>query len=120
VNAKSSFPTKWPDPTVARTGEYSCTFADVLLPDGTNVNQVLVKDGWCWWYRKYAPLDIELEKLEKDAGEAKKGLWADPALIAPWLYRKAKCGQVLGLLKMVPLDSGVRERREGRLLIACH
>ena len=73
----------------------SCTLADVLLPDGTNVNQVLVKDGWCWWYRKYAPLDIELEKLEKDAGEAKKGLWADPAPIAPWLYRKAKCGQVL-------------------------
>jgi endonuclease YncB( thermonuclease family) len=59
VNAKSSFPTKWPDPTVARTGEYSCTLADVLLPDGTNVNQVLVKDGWCWWYRKYAPLSLK-------------------------------------------------------------
>ena len=34
--------------------------------------------GWCWWYRKYAPLDAELEKLEKKAREAKKGLWADP------------------------------------------
>src|ERR1041385_4018190 len=23
-----------------------------LLPDGTNANHVLVKNGWCWWYRK--------------------------------------------------------------------
>jgi len=25
------------------------TIADVLLPGGTNVNQELVKEGWCWW-----------------------------------------------------------------------
>jgi endonuclease YncB( thermonuclease family) len=34
--------------------KYGCTLADVLLPDGTNVNHTLVKDGCCWWYRKYA------------------------------------------------------------------
>ena len=34
--------------------KYGRTIADVLLPDGTNVNHTLVKDGWCWWYRKYA------------------------------------------------------------------
>jgi hypothetical protein len=48
------------------------------------------EDGWCWWYRKYAPGDIELEKLEKDVRESKKGLWVDPAPIPPWVYRKAK------------------------------
>ena len=37
--------------------KYGRTIADVLLPDGTNVNHELVKDGWCWWYRKYAPGD---------------------------------------------------------------
>ena len=47
----------------------------MLLPDGTNVNHTLVKDGWCWWYRTYAPLNAELEKLEHEAREAKKGLW---------------------------------------------
>ena len=31
------------------------TLADVILRDGTNVNHELVKEGWCWWYRKYAP-----------------------------------------------------------------
>jgi micrococcal nuclease len=34
--------------------KYKRTLADVILPDGTNVNHTLVEDGWCWWYRKYA------------------------------------------------------------------
>jgi len=55
----------------------------VLLPDGTNVNQALVKEGWCWWYRKYAPGDTEREKLEQAAREAKKGLWVDLVPIPP-------------------------------------
>jgi endonuclease YncB( thermonuclease family) len=62
----------------------------VLLSDGTNVNHELVKDGWCWWYRKYAPENTELESLEKDAREAKKGLWADPQPVPPWEWRKQK------------------------------
>ncbi len=36
----------------------------MLLPDGTNVNHALIKDGWCWWYRKYAPGDAVLEELQ--------------------------------------------------------
>ena len=28
--------------------KYGRTLADVLLPDGTNANQELVKNGWCW------------------------------------------------------------------------
>jgi len=85
--------------------KYGRTIADVLLPDGTNVNHALVKDGWCWWYRKYAPGDTVLEGLEKEAREAKKGLWVDPAPIPPWVYRKARRGQSLDLSDMVPLDS---------------
>jgi endonuclease YncB( thermonuclease family) len=46
--------------------KYRRTLADVLLLDGTNVNQTLVEDGWCWWYRKYAPGDTVLEGLEKE------------------------------------------------------
>jgi len=49
-----------------------------------------VKDGWCWWYRKYAPGDLELEKLEKEARVAKEGLWADPHPVPPWEWRKAR------------------------------
>jgi endonuclease YncB( thermonuclease family) len=70
--------------------KYTRTLADVLLPDGTNVNHTLVKDGWCWWYRKYAPGDMVLEGLEKDARAAMKGLWADPQPVPPWVYRMAR------------------------------
>jgi endonuclease YncB( thermonuclease family) len=68
--------------------QYGRTIADVLLSDGTNVNHTLVKDGWCRWYRKHAPGDTELEKLEKEAREAKIGLWVDPAPIPVWVFRK--------------------------------
>jgi micrococcal nuclease len=39
------------------------------------------------WYRKYAPGDTELEKLEKVARDAKKGLWGDPHPVPPWEWR---------------------------------
>jgi endonuclease YncB( thermonuclease family) len=67
--------------------KYAHTLADVMLRDGTNVNHELVKEGWCRWYRKYAPADSVREKLEKDAREGKKGLWVDPAPVPPWVYR---------------------------------
>ena len=51
--------------------KYGRTLADVLLPGGTNVNHELVKEGWCWWYRKYAPEDAVPEEREKAAREAK-------------------------------------------------
>ena len=41
-----------------------------------------------------------LEGLEKEAREAKRGLWADPAPIPPWVYRKARRGQAPDWLDM--------------------
>jgi hypothetical protein len=38
-----------------------------------------------------------LQGLEKEAREAKKGLWVDPAAIPPWVYRKTRRGQSLDL-----------------------
>jgi hypothetical protein len=46
--------------------------ADVILPDGLNLNQKLVKQWWCWWYRKYASADTTLERLEAEAREGRK------------------------------------------------
>jgi len=68
--------------------KYTRTLADVLLPDGMNLNQELVKQGWCWWYRKYAPGDTVLEGLDKEAREARTGLWADPQPVPPREWRK--------------------------------
>lgn len=67
---------------------YKRTLADVFLSDGTHVNHELVKDGWCWWYRKYAPKDIELKMLEEQARQSKKGLWGERAPVPPWEWRR--------------------------------
>jgi endonuclease YncB( thermonuclease family) len=55
-----------------------------------NLNQELVKQGWCWRYRRYAPGDTVLEGLEKEAREARKGLRADPQPVPPWEWQKRK------------------------------
>jgi len=69
------------------TDRYGRTIGDVILEDGRNVNQELVKAGLAWWYRKYAPGNTVLEKLETEAREAKEGLWNDPHPIPPWDFR---------------------------------
>jgi endonuclease YncB( thermonuclease family) len=64
--------------------KYKRTLGDVILPDGMNLNQELVKQGWCWWYRKYAPGDAGLEGLEQDAREVKNGCaCSNPATTIP-------------------------------------
>ena len=68
--------------------KFGRAFGDVFLLDGINVNHTLVKDGWCWWYQKYAPRDTVLEGLAHDTREAKIGLWADPQPVPPWEWRK--------------------------------
>jgi endonuclease YncB( thermonuclease family) len=70
--------------------KYTRTLGDVILPDGMNLNQELVKQGWCWWYRKYAPGDTVLKGLEKNVRTGRKGLWADPQPVPPWEWRKRK------------------------------
>jgi micrococcal nuclease len=74
--------------------EFSLDRLGDALPDSMNLNQELVKQGWCWWYRKYAPGDTLLEGLEKDAREAKKGLWADPQPVPPWEWRRYDAGLI--------------------------
>jgi endonuclease YncB( thermonuclease family) len=69
--------------------------------DGTNVNHTLVKGGWCWWYRKYAPGDRVLEGLEAEARAGRKGLWADPHPVPRWVYTNARRGQSLDLSDLV-------------------
>jgi micrococcal nuclease len=66
--------------------------ADVLLPDGKNLNQKLVLNGWCWWHPKYAPKDMALQQAEQVAKAMKKGLWADEKPVPPWLYRRLRLG----------------------------
>jgi micrococcal nuclease len=70
--------------------KYGRTIGDVILANGKNLSQELVREGMCWWYRKYAPGNTVLEGLEAKAREAKRGLWADPNPIPPWEWRRMR------------------------------
>jgi hypothetical protein len=63
--------------------QYGRTLADVFLLDGKNVNHELVKDGWCWWYRKYAPGNTELGTPEKDPRKSNQGQSLDLSDLLP-------------------------------------
>jgi micrococcal nuclease len=49
------------------TDRYGRTVALVVLPDGRTLNHELVRSGLAWWFRKYAPGDVTLERLETEA-----------------------------------------------------
>jgi endonuclease YncB( thermonuclease family) len=79
----------WKEVTVRTFGldKYGRTIGDVFLPDGRMLNEELVREGLAWWYRKYAPDNVKLEKLEAEAREAKRNLWSHKKPVPPWVYR---------------------------------
>jgi endonuclease YncB( thermonuclease family) len=86
---------KWVTIKETGTDKYGRTLGDVVLPDGTVLNQELVRAGLAWWYRQYSH-DQTLAALEKEARSAKRGLWTDADAIPPWEFRhpqvQAKAG----------------------------
>jgi micrococcal nuclease len=53
--------------------KYGRTIADVLLPDGTNVNHGLVKDGWCCSY-SFSPFSCSTADVRR-----------------VWFFRTSRC-----------------------------
>ena len=54
---------------------------------GGSLNQMLVRDGLAWWYRRYAPNDTELQRLQRQARNANRRLWSRPNPVPPWDWR---------------------------------
>lgn len=67
---------------------YGRIIADVILPDKTSLSCDLVKAGYAWWYRQYAPDDYELASLEREARRKNLGLWSAPTSVPPWEFRR--------------------------------
>ena len=59
----------------------------VLLLNGRNINREMVAEGWAWQFVRYDK-SAELRAAEDSAKQKRIGLWADPAPVAPWDYRK--------------------------------
>jgi micrococcal nuclease len=58
-----------------------------LHADGISVNEALVKQGMAWAYTEYLK-DRQLLTLQKQAKEARIGLWTEDNPIPPWEWRK--------------------------------
>lgn len=66
-----------------------------VLVNGHDVNLAQVATGFAWHYVDYAkeqtPADRQLYSgAEAQARELRRGLWQEPAPVAPWNYRRAK------------------------------
>jgi endonuclease YncB( thermonuclease family) len=70
---------------VTDTDRYRRSVGDVYLGPAW-INLAMVAEGWAWHYVQYSKAP-ELAAAEKTARGARRGLWADPAPVAPWLYR---------------------------------
>tara|TARA_B100000767_G_scaffold268897_1_gene289911 strand:+ start:903 stop:1409 length:507 start_codon:yes stop_codon:yes gene_type:complete len=55
----------------------------------TYINAKMIKSGNAWVYKSERN-NPYLINLEKDAKDNKRGLWAIPSPIKPWIYRKSK------------------------------
>jgi micrococcal nuclease len=68
--------------------KYGRILGEVFMPDGTSLNQELVRNGLAWWFKRYVK-DVTLARLEEEARAGKVGLWADPHAVPPWEWRKS-------------------------------
>lgn len=68
---------------------YQRTVADVYA-GALLVNHEMVRAGFAWWFRRYAPRDARLRSLEEQARESRRGLWQDAEPVAPWEFRRRR------------------------------
>jgi endonuclease YncB( thermonuclease family) len=57
---------------------------------GKDTSLTMVELGMAHWYEAYAKHDTQLQSAQAQAKTARRGLWSDPSVIAPWEYRKKK------------------------------
>jgi endonuclease YncB( thermonuclease family) len=65
---------------------YGRILAYIILPDGSNLNQEIVKAGYAWRY--FNSNDPKLGQLESEARASGSGLWSDYKPTPPWEWRK--------------------------------
>ncbi|PSQ95699.1 MAG: nuclease [Bacteroidetes bacterium SW_9_63_38] len=71
---------------VREEGAYGRTIARLHI-QGRSLAELLVRDGLAWHSDRYAPDETELRRLERQARNADRGLWAESDPIPPWDWR---------------------------------
>lgn len=57
---------------------------------GVWLHELLIEEGWAWWYERYYPGLGELGRKQARARAARLGLWADPNPVPPWDFRRSQ------------------------------
>jgi micrococcal nuclease len=71
----------------------------LLLPalkgifDGQDIDLAMVMAGYAWWYRntpvnRTRGIGFSTRRRVEKAKEERRGLWADPHPVPPWVWRK--------------------------------
>lgn len=79
--------------TITDTDQYKRKIAEVRLPDGTLVQEILIKEGLAMVYQPYlknCPSAALIQQAEAKAKQSSRGIWNDPKFLPPWQYRRAK------------------------------
>jgi micrococcal nuclease len=76
---------------VSDRDRYGRSVARVVV-GGVDVGEEMVRSGLAWHYVRYSS-DAKLSALEREARQARRGLWADPRAVPPWEYRRSRAGR---------------------------
>lgn len=68
---------------------YGRTVAEIILPDGRNLNKEIVKAGYAWWYYQYTD-DLDYCAFEARAKINGIGIFSNPYALPPWIYRNVQ------------------------------
>ncbi|MBW4620852.1 MAG: thermonuclease family protein [Cyanosarcina radialis HA8281-LM2] len=79
--------------TVTDSDRYGRKVSEVRLPDGTLLQQILVREGLALVYQPYlknCPSANIVLPAEKEAQQSRRGVWQDSKFVVPWEYRREK------------------------------
>lgn len=74
---------------VKDTDRYKRLVAVVYLND-KSMNELLLKEGWAWWYEAYAKTEYKYKELQEEAQKRRCGIWKNKGNIPPWEFRKLR------------------------------
>ncbi|MFL2932498.1 MAG: thermonuclease family protein [bacterium] len=69
---------------------YGRVIGKVFIEGKIDLGLVLVTEGFCWWYTKYAKNNLSLSKAELNARKKKIGVWGHNDPLPPWEWRKLR------------------------------
>ncbi len=75
---------------ITDSDRYGRKVAEIRLPDGTFIQEVLVREGLALVYRPYlnkCPSKDIIEQAETQAKNSRRGVWSDSKFVKPWEYR---------------------------------